>query len=110
MGSYADAGELALATGLLDDMASAGVRPNRVVYVVEMLRLLQVTLAERPLALDQRDVEIVTGRGNHSTHLRQPVFRNLVLVLLQQMGIPVAFVEGNDGCLLVRSRQFADVL
>jgi len=81
-----------------------------VVYVVEMLRLLQVTLAERPLALDQRDVEIVTGRGNHSTHLRQPVFRNLVLVLLQQMGIPVAFVEGNDGCLLVRGRQLADVL
>ena len=42
--------------------------------------------------------------------LRQPVFRNLVLVLLQQMGIPVAFVEGNDGCLLVRGRRLADVL
>ena len=81
-----------------------------VVYVVEMLRLLQDVLSKNPESLGGSDVEIVTGRGNHSTYLRQPVLRDVILVLLQQMGIPVAFTAGNDGCLLVRGRQLGHVL
>ena len=81
-----------------------------VVYVVETLRLLQDVLSKNPESLGDSDVEIVTGRGNHSTYLRQPVLRDFVLVLLQQMGIPVAFAAGNDGCLLVRGRQLVHVL